>query len=104
MPSNLPFTAELYHAASWNTPAVPAAKDSNASLIAQQDIFDQDNPRNCLGKKFIFITRMFEDYNVDQSPYCLVASMGGVEIPYGADMIVIAPQSVVSQETFGPDW
>ncbi len=103
MPSNLPVHAELYHAGSWNNPAMPTSKDSNAFLIFQQDIFDQDNPRNCLGKKFVFVTRVFADYRVDQSPYCVVFSIDNVEIPYGFDTIVVGPQSVIS-DTFGPDW
>lgn len=82
-----------------NTPVLPAVSfnaklyrvsggvDSTPALVCRQDIFSGDNSRVCLGTSFTFQTRTM--LSTDTSHYYLVWSTEAIEVPYGADRIVI---------------
>jgi len=86
---NVAFNAQVWRATSGGT---PISKHHTPRLIARQDIFDVDNPADCLGTKFTFQTNCMEDCD---NHYCLVWSTNRVEMPYGPDMIYIGAQQGV---------
>ena len=87
---NVEFNAKVYRATAGG---VPKSKHSVARLIARQDIYDLDNPRDCLGTKFTFQSDIIEDCS---NLYCLVWSTNRIEMPYGPNMIYIDAQNGVS--------
>lgn len=80
--------AQIYR--SNNDTGLPQTKFAAAKLIASQPVFDIDNPHSCLGTKFTFQSPVMEDCD---HPYCLVWSTSNIEMPYGANLIVIDGQS-----------
>jgi hypothetical protein len=86
---NVEFNAQIYKFVGGQ----PTSKFAAATLIARQDIYDLDNPRDCLGTKFTFQGPAMENCVDD---FCLVWSTNRVEMPYGPDMIYIAAQNGVS--------
>lgn len=89
---NVAFNCQVYRA---DNDGNPTSRYAPGVLIARQDIYDIDNPRECLGTKFTFQSPCFEDCTAD-GRYCFVWSTNRVEMPYGPDMIFINGQSGVS--------
>lgn len=87
---NVQIRAELWMA----TPdGVAVARNQTPVLALRQDIYDTDNPANCVGVKFTFATLPTNDC---ENNYVLVWSTERIEMPYGADMIYIEGQNGVT--------
>jgi hypothetical protein len=74
----------------------PGSLDSTPQLVFKQNIFDWNNPNNCLGAKFTFATRT---YPGSSPPYYVgVWSTAPTEILYGVDSLILPALSGVTQD------
>ena len=94
------FTCYVYRA---NNSGEATSKYAVATLIASQNIYDIDNPHECLGTKFTFQSPCFEDCTIN-GRYCFVWSTNSnIQMSYGPDTIVIGGQSGTSGVWFPCD-
>lgn len=98
LPQTIAVKANLNAAPSFSDESVKN-RDSVMVLLGRQDIFDVDDPRSCLGAKFIFGTRVLP--GDDTNAYICSWYFGGANFNSGIDVYSIPPMSGLSG-TFGP--